>query len=220
MLTISRMKRPFSSGTDNLSCMDEAKKPLRILSLEDDADDRRLLSATLSRDGLNCDLVFARNAKEFQSALCKGKFDLILSDYTIPDYDGVSALTAAKISQPETPFILVSGTIGEERAVRMLKSGATDCVLKDNLGRLGTVVCRALAEAEEREKRRTAEQALREQAGQLRALAGRLQASREEERMRISREIHDELGEVLTSQKLGLMWIKQRLNTLNLPDAL
>ena len=81
------------------------------------------------------------------------------------------------------------------------------------------MVRRALAEAEERKKRRQAEEALQEQAGQLRALAGRLEASREEERRRISREIHDELGEALTSQKLGLMWIKQRLNRLKEPEV-
>jgi signal transduction histidine kinase len=169
-----------------------------------------LLAAMLSREGLQCELVFASGASEFESALGQGKFDLIMSDFTLPDYDGVS----------ETPFVLVSGTIGEERAVRMLKSGATDCVLKDSLARLSTVVRRALAEAEERKKRRQAEEALREQALQLRALAGRLEASREEERRRISREIHDELGEVLTSQKLGLMWIKQRLNALKQPEAM
>ncbi len=200
--------------------MEEAQKTLRILSLEDDTNDRRLLAAMLSRDGLQCELVFAGSAGEFESALGQEKFDLIVSDFTLPDYDGVSALTAARKAQPETPFVLVSGTIGEERAVKMLKSGATDCVLKDSLARLSTVVRRALAEAEERQKRRHAEGALREQALQLRALAGRLEASREEERQRIAREIHDELGEALTSQKLGLMWIKQRLNGLKQPEAL
>lgn len=200
--------------------MDEAQKSLRILSLEDDANDRQLLAATLSRDGLQCALVFASSASEFESALVEEKFDLIMSDFTLPDYDGVSALAAARKAQPETPFVLVSGTIGEERAVRMLKSGATDCVLKDSLARLSTVLKRALAEAEERKKRRQAEEALREQAVQLRALTGRLEASREEERMRISREIHDELGEALTSQKLGLMWIKQRLHGLKEPEPM
>ena len=194
--------------------MEEAQRTLRILSLEDDANDRQLLAAMLSRDGLACDLVFAGSAAEFESAVGREKFDLIVSDFTLPDYDGVSALAAARKAQPETPFVLVSGTIGEERAVRILKLGATDCVLKGSLARLNTVVRRALAEAEERKKRRQAEEALREQAGQLRALAGRLEASREEERRRISREIHDELGEALTSQKLKLMWIKQRLSRL------
>ena len=196
------------------------KKPLRILSLEDDPDDRRLMAAMLARDGLVCDLVYAQTRTEFETALSQGKFDLIMSDFTLPAYDGLSALAAGKKQQPETPFILISGTIGEERAVEMLKSGATDCVLKENLGRLGMVVRRALSEAEERMKRRTAEEGMRAQTDQLRALAARLQASREEERMRISREIHDELGEALTSQKLGLVWIRQRLTALGQAGAL
>jgi len=196
------------------------KKPLRILSLEDDPDDRRLLAAVLAQDGLACDLVFAQTRTEFEMALSQEKFDLIMSDFTLPAYDGSSALAAGKKWQPETPFILISGTIGEERAVEMLKSGATDCVLKENLGRVGMVVRRALSEAEERTKRRSAEEGLRAQTDQLRALAARLQASREEERMRISREIHDELGEALTSQKLGLVWIRQRLNALDQAGAL
>jgi signal transduction histidine kinase len=198
----------------------DIKRPLRILSLEDDLDDRRLMAATLAQDGLACDLEYAQTRAEFETALRRGKFDLIMSDYTLPAYDGQSALAAGKKLQPETPFILLSGTIGEERAVEMLKSGATDCVLKENLRRLGPVVRRALSEADERMKRRAAEEALRAQARQLRALAARLQATREEERMRISREIHDEFGETLTSQKLGLVWIRQRLSALGQNAAL
>ncbi len=95
--------------------MEEAQRTLRILSLEDDANDRQLLAAMLSRDGLACDLVFAGSAAEFESAVGREKFDLIVSDFTLPDYDGVSALAAARKAQPETPFVLVSGTIGEER---------------------------------------------------------------------------------------------------------
>jgi signal transduction histidine kinase len=171
----------------------------------------------LEKDRLDCELIYAQTREEFETALKREKYDLIMSDFTLPDYDGTSALEAAKKAHPDTPFLLISGTIGEERAVEMLKSGATDCVLKDKLGRLGAVVRRALVEAEERVKLRAAEDALRAQARQLRALAGKLQAALEEERIRISREIHDEFGETLTSQKLGLMWIRQRLAGLHQP---
>ena len=88
--------------------------------------------------------------------------------------------------------------------MEFLKRGAADCVLKDNISRLGSVLRRALREADEHAKRKQAE-------GALRALAARLQASREEERILISREIHDELGEALTAQKLGLSWLRGRL---------
>ncbi len=187
------------------------KTSLCILCLEDDQDDRLLMESVLAADGLDCNFTHVQSGAEFEVALQQNKFDLILSDFSLPGYDGVAALTATKQIQPETPFILLTGTIGEERAVEILKSGATDCVLKNNLSRLGTVVRRALSEAEERDKRKKAEEGLRTQAEQLRALAARLQASREEERIRISREIHDEFGESLTAQKFGLGWIRERL---------
>lgn len=193
---------------------------LRILLLEDNPADRQLVAATLRHEGFDCKLIFTQTEDEFESALRTEKLDLVMSDFTLPTYDGVSALAATKRLQPEIPFIFLSGTIGEERAVEMLKSGATDCVLKNNLHRLAPAVHRALAEADEKAKRRAAEEALKLLAGQLRALADRLQSTREEERLRISREIHDELGEALTSQKLGLMWIRQRLGSLGLADTL
>lgn len=188
-----------------------ANKSLRILCLEDDDGDLELIRETLAADGLDCWLEQVQTRKEFEAALKETSFDLIISDFSLPAYDGRSALAAAKKLQADTPFILLSGTLGEERAVSFLKSGATDCVLKHNLSRLVPAVRRALAEAEERARRKTAEEALQKQASQLRALAAQLQAGREEERIRISRELHDEMGEALTAQKFGLSWIRQRL---------
>ena len=193
----------------------EQPASLQILHLEDNPDDRRLVEKLLASDGLECLFRPVESQKDFESALNRNKFDLIISDFSLPAYGGDAALAATQKLQPETPFILLSGTIGEERAVEFLKKGAADCVLKENLNRLGSAVRRARREADERAKRREAEAALRTQAGQLRALAARLQASREEERIRIAREIHDELGEALTAQKFGLNWIQQRLGELD-----
>lgn len=189
-----------------------AKLPLRILSLEDNPDDQRLLETTLKSDGLTCKFVHVTSRKAFEKALRKSRFDLILSDYALPSYSGIAALGVARKLRPETPFVLISGTIGEERAVEGLKSGADDYVLKKNLDRLGAVARRALNEADERMKRKIAEDALQFQSNQLRALAARLQAGREEERIQISRELHDELGEALTAMKLGLTWLRRRLD--------
>jgi len=193
------------------------KKTLNILCLEDEAGDRELMEQTLAAEGLDCRVVQVQARKEFEAMLQQKQFDLIISDFSLPAYDGGAALAAARKNQPETPFILLSGTIGEERAVEFLKSGATDCVLKQNLNRLGPAIRRALAEAEERRRRKKAEDSLHAQARQLRALAARLQASREEERIRIARELHDELGEALTAQKFGLSLIRQRLNGRDQP---
>jgi len=179
--------------------------PLRILCLEDNPHDRLLLMETLAEEGLQCEFVHVETGEEFETAVRGRSFDLILSDYALPSYSGMAALMFAREVQPETPFVLVSGTIGQERAVASLKSGATDCVLKDNLERLGPVARRALREAHERKRRKSVEEALR-------ALTARLQATREEERIEISREIHDELGEAITGIKLGLSWIRHRLH--------
>ena len=129
---------------------------------------------------------------------------MILSDYALPNFDGYAALAIAKEKAPITPFIFVTGTMGEEVAIETLKSGATDYVLKTRLARLGPAVNRALREAAERHERQHAEERLRRSLDQLRALTKYLQYVREEERTRIAREVHDELGQALTGLKLDL----------------
>ena len=105
------------------------------------------------------------------------------------------------------PFIFVTGTLGEEVAIETLKKGATDYVLKQRLSRLVPSVHRALREAEERANAQSAEERLRQSHEQLRALSVHLQYVREEERIRIAREVHDELGQSLTGLKLQLTWL-------------
>jgi signal transduction histidine kinase len=122
----------------------------RILVFEDNLDDRHLLETALGNLELAFQIVHAQTREEFHRALGNAQFDLIISDFNLPGYDGISALTLTKQLQPDTPFIFVSGTIGEERAVESLKLGATDYVLKDRLGRLVPAVERALREAQKR----------------------------------------------------------------------
>ena len=145
--------------------------PLKFLCLEDSAEDRQLIAQTLQADGPACEITHAKTQKEFHAALEQTRFDLILSDFAIPSYNGMAALAACQKAQPETPFLFVSGTIGEERAVESLKSGATDYVLKTHLKRLGPAVRRALREAREREGRRRAEDSLKESEARFRQLA-------------------------------------------------
>jgi len=109
------------------------------------------------------------------------------------------------------PFIFVSGTLGEETAIETLKKGATDYVLKERLVRLVPSVQRALREAKERTGRRRAQEQLRRSHKQLRTLSDYLQYVREEEQIRIAREVHDELGQSLTGLKLQLTWLASRL---------
>jgi PAS domain S-box-containing protein len=136
---------------------------LRFVLLEDDPNDAELVELTLARDGLAIDWTHAVSESDFRAALEGSPPDLVLADYTLPGFDGLAALKIALNERPDTPFIFVSGSLGEERAIEALKSGATDYVLKDRLQRLPTVVLRALTEARERRERRSAEMALEEQ---------------------------------------------------------
>ncbi len=149
---------------------EKESKALRILNLEDDPLDTELIQATLLESGLNCEVTQVQTRADFAAALEKGYFDLILSDYTLPSFDGLSALEMAQKVCPEDPFIIVSGTLGEEAAIESMKSGATDYVLKHRLERLVPAVRRAVHEAEVRSERRRAEEALRESEERFRAL--------------------------------------------------
>jgi PAS domain S-box-containing protein len=133
---------------------------LRILHLEDDSADAELIAATLAADGLVCDCVRAASRAQFMAAI-DGVYDLILSDYSVPGFDGVAAQTIARERRPDLPFVFVSGTIGEEVAIDRLKEGATDYVLKQRLARLPSAVRRALDEARERRDRRQADAEVR-----------------------------------------------------------
>ncbi|MDB6015737.1 MAG: sensor hybrid histidine kinase [Pedosphaera sp.] len=136
-------------------------KLLRILHVEDVRTDRELVIQALRREGLDCEFAYAATEQEFREALDSFPCDIILSDFSLPAFCGIETLALAKAAKPDVPFLFVSGTIGEERAVESLKCGATDYVLKNHLDRLGTAVHRALREAQERAERLHAEQLLR-----------------------------------------------------------
>jgi DNA-binding NtrC family response regulator len=137
------------------------RPPLRILSLEDDPKDAELVQETLESDGIPCQITRVETEADFIASLEEGGFDLILADYTLPSFDGLSALKIARQGWPQVPFIFVSGTLGEEVAIEALKIGATDYVFKTRLSRIVPSVTRALREAAERTELRRAEEALR-----------------------------------------------------------
>lgn len=137
------------------------KSPLHILHLEDEPNDARLIQTQLADSGLECTITVVDNRTEFLARLEHGWVDLVLSDYAVPGFDGMAALKVVRERWPMLPFVLVSGTFGEEVAVESLKNGATDYVLKDGLARLAPVVLRAMAEQERELERRRAEVELR-----------------------------------------------------------
>jgi two-component system, cell cycle sensor histidine kinase and response regulator CckA len=132
------------------------KSPLYILHLEDNPIDAALVQSTLKAGGIACETTRVQTHDDFVAALELG-FDLILSDFSLPEFDGLSALKIAHTEYPDLPVIFVSGTLGEERAVEALKCGATDYVLKEGVERLIPAVRRAMHELEARVERRRLE---------------------------------------------------------------
>jgi PAS domain S-box-containing protein len=145
-------------------------RPLRILHLEDDPDYCDLVQSLLAKEGFEVEVVLVENRADFEGALASDKFDIILADYLLPSYNGLEALRVARERCPETPFLLISGTIGEQAAIESLKSGATDYVLKHWPERLMPAVRRAVEEAEERKRRRRVETELVRREKHFRAL--------------------------------------------------
>jgi len=136
------------------------KSPLKILHLEDDSNDAELVRETLTAGGVCCDITRVDSQGCFVAALSTGDFDLALADYTLPSFDGMSALTIVRESLPDLPFLFVTGTLGEEVAIEALKFGATDYVFKTRLSRLVPSVQRALREANDVQDRKRAEELL------------------------------------------------------------
>lgn len=137
--------------------MADAAVPIRILIVEDSPDDAALVMRELKKSGYAPEWERVETAEAMRAALGAKDWDLILSDFVIPGFGGLEALKIARGSKLDLPIILVSGQVGEETAVEAMKAGAGDFVMKDRLGRLGSVVKRELADAATRRNMRRAE---------------------------------------------------------------
>ena len=136
--------------------------PLRILCLEDNRLDAELIALRLQNDGVEHTIDRVDTRESYESAIATGSYDLILADYALPAFDGLTALRLVRALHPDLPFIFVSGASGEDIAIEAVKSGATDYVLKQRLTRLTPVVRRAIRELRERQERWEAERSLHE----------------------------------------------------------
>ena len=135
------------------------KKPLHVLQLENGQNDADLARASLEKGGIACRVERVKTKADFEAALERGDVDLVLSDFSLPEFDGLSALKIVRARWPALPFIIMgSGTAGEEFAVDALKQGATDYLLKKDLHRLGPTVARAIREAQARIERQHLEE--------------------------------------------------------------
>jgi PAS domain S-box-containing protein len=144
------------------------KTSLKVLSLEDSILDYEILTERLTSAFMALDIMRVENEQELVSALKNDTYDIIIADYNLPGFDGFQALMICNEICPDIPFICVSGSIGEIKAIELLKQGAVDYVLKDRLERLPFAIKRALEEAKEKKKLQKAEQALRESEERLR----------------------------------------------------
>ncbi len=142
----------------------------RLLHVEDEPTDSELVGLLLHDAGLDWEIVRVESRASFLAALNEGGYDIIVSDYSLPSFDGLEALREARIRRPEIAFVFFTATLGEERAVEALKAGATDFVVKGGPDRLVPALQRAVREKKERSARRQAEEALRQREASFRLL--------------------------------------------------
>ncbi|WP_421655452.1 ATP-binding protein [Leptothermofonsia sp. ETS-13] len=149
---------------------DPTSQTLRVLIIEDSEDDVLLITRELRRGGYLFTYKRVDSRQEMKAVLEEQSWDLVIADYNLPHFDAIDALKLIQEKKLDIPFIIVSGSIGEDTAVAAMKAGAHDYLMKNNLARLVPAVERELREAQERRKRRKAEQALRDSEERLRSL--------------------------------------------------
>lgn len=181
--------------------------PIQLLVVEDSDDDFALLQDTLRRQGILAQCHRVETREQMERALADRAFDAIISDHQLPAFSSLDALQTLRDSGKVLPFLIVSGTIGEDVAVEAMRAGADDFLTKGRLARLGAALNRALQAAQVRREHAQAQDALRDSEGRLRALSAYLQSALEQERKAIAREIHDDIGGMLTALRFDLDWL-------------
>jgi signal transduction histidine kinase len=185
---------------------------LNILLVEDVVADANAVEEELRRGGLRCRTRRVRTREEFEQAIKSGSFHVILSDFTLPAFDGLSALRLLRAKNSGVPFILVTSPRSEEVAMECLREGATDYVLKSSLRRLPSAITAALA-------RQTAERARAKAERTLRSLPRFILEAQEAERRRVARDLHDSVNQILSSAKFRIEALAERFANCD-PDAL
>lgn len=185
---------------------------IRVLVIEDSVQDFDLLAATLGRQGLNVECRRAEDPETFSQALHQGQWDAVVSALGVPALSVADALRCMRDAGCQPPFIVVSGEGGEDIVVDAMRAGADDFLVKGRLERLGPALVNAMRAAHTRLEQQRAESALRESEQRLRELSAHQQRVVDAERNAIAREIHDEIGGMLTALRFDISWIER--NTL------
>lgn len=204
------MANPLKKAGDQLS------PQLRVLFVEDSPTDYGLLVRLLSVAGYRVESARVETAGDMRNALSEATWDAVISDHNLPDFSSTEALKILKETALDVPFIIVSGAIGEDIAVEAMIAGADDYILKSRLPRLVPALKRSLAASDARRQERNAH-------SKLRLLSSHLERVKEIERKAIAREIHDDIGGLMTGLAFELSWlrnnasgdkVKERLNDM------
>lgn len=211
MLIISALH--LANRTQATRMYDETpNSTIRILHLEDSAVDHALVRRALGRSGQAFTIDHVETLADFQRTTSTTSYDAIVADYRLRGFTAIDAWDSLKSHASAPPFILLSGAIGESAAVAAIKLGMSDYLQKDDLGKLAPAVLRAIELQQTRlaKDRADAELAISER--RLAEFAEHLQATIEQERASIAREIHDDIGGALAAAKLDLAWIGRHLS--------
>ncbi|MGC1441192.1 MAG: histidine kinase, partial [Burkholderiaceae bacterium] len=193
--------------TQTTDVLVEMNRPLKLLVVEDCEMDFELLQATLVRQDIAARCQRVMTEPQMRAALANIVPDAIICDHHLPEFSSDRALQVLHDTGLDLPFIIVSGTIGEDAAVASMRAGADDYLIKGRLARLGIAITNAISAANTRRQRQMAEEKLRQSEEALRALSGHLLSAVEAERTSMARDIHDEIGSGLTAIGLDLAWM-------------
>ncbi|MBP7567274.1 MAG: response regulator [Burkholderiaceae bacterium] len=187
----------------------DSARPVRILHLEDSDADHELAQYALADSGLDFRLVRATALPDFMARLANGHFDVVLADFNLPGFTALDAWAEAGKLERVPPFVLLSSALGDMDVVEALRRGISDYVRKDDLGKLGHVIVRAIEARRAREARERSEAEMAEAVRRSTELSEYLQSRIEEERTALARDVHDEIGGALAAVKFDLAWIQR-----------
>lgn len=191
----------------------ESENVYQILFLEDNPDDVELMEQELKDSGMQFTSRRVDNKNQFVKEVIEFQPDIVLADYSLSMFNGMQAFRMIKEKDIVVPFILVTGVLSEKLALDCLKEGVDDFILKSSFKRLPSAIVSAIRKREMEEEQTRMSNELKKSHEELRLLVNRHQISIEEERMNIARDLHDELGQVLTALKIDIAMLRKRLTS-------